>query len=100
MAGSQNLPQAYNTEYEISQPRLLVKQWSLSLSAVDSVSGFDASYHFSGSEGMMWNDLGPVKAVPLAQHSLSTLDKKSLSTQLQDTLKPQQLKKLKALKKH
>ncbi|MDP1574464.1 MAG: hypothetical protein Q8L78_05990 [Coxiellaceae bacterium] len=51
----------HNVESEISQPRLRVLNWDINLTAVNSAqTGFDSQYHFSGGDGMLWNDFGPV----------------------------------------
>lgn len=64
--GPQLVPQVsssknYNVEAEIAQPRLRVLNWSVQMQAIGSTSsGYDAHYQFSGSNGMMWNDFGPL----------------------------------------
>jgi len=56
---------SYNTESEIGQPRLRVASWSVILTAVEPIptalqDSFRATYEFGGTEGLLWNDLGPV----------------------------------------
>ncbi|NEV65290.1 hypothetical protein [Thiorhodococcus minor] len=50
------------SEYEIAQPRLKVLSWQITISADgEPADGFEAIYSLQGNEGMLWNDLGPVK---------------------------------------
>lgn len=53
--------QAQNVEAEVAQPRLRVLNWAVSFSAINSVQkGYQSQYSFSGNNGMLWNDFGPV----------------------------------------
>ncbi len=53
-------------EYEIGQPRLRALSWSVQLTADNShlPAGFKSIYQFSGNNGLLWGDLGPVKSQP------------------------------------
>ena len=57
---------AHNAEYEISQPRLKIISWTVDLSAHENIQfpdSFTSNYHFSGSDGMLYQDLGPVQII-------------------------------------
>lgn len=55
------LPSSYNTEAEIAQPRLRVTNWTILMTAIDPPPpGYEATYALSGTDGMLWNDYGPV----------------------------------------
>ena len=59
-----NLPLSYNTEAEIGQPRLRVIQWSITLTSIEPPGpGYESTYQFTGRDGMLWNDYGPVLPV-------------------------------------
>lgn len=50
-----------NVESEIAQPRLRVLNWQMQFQAIGkSAIGFNKTYTFSGNNGMLWDDFGPV----------------------------------------
>ncbi|HLB56728.1 MAG TPA: hypothetical protein VJK30_05310 [Coxiellaceae bacterium] len=56
-----NSGNGYNVESEIAQPRLKVLNWNVIFNAVGAVkTGYKSTYTFSGNNGMLWNDFGPV----------------------------------------
>ena len=64
-----------NVEYEIAQPRLKVFDWSVSFTSNNPANGFDSIYSFSGKNGMLYGDLGPV----LQDKSITASQLKSLT---------------------
>ncbi|MBK5969973.1 hypothetical protein CCR91_14700 [Thiorhodovibrio winogradskyi] len=78
------------SEYEIAQPRLKVSAWRVSMQAADqTVMGFRRLYEFAGTDGMLWNDLGPVKETSLTPDM--QLMVKDQAPSVSQSLQPQQL---------
>lgn len=72
------LENSYLVESEIAQPRLRVTSWQVQLTANGAPqTGFNAQYTFSGNEGMLWNDFGPVFT---AQNKVITLKNQKMDS--------------------
>lgn len=79
---------SYFVETEIAQPRLRVDSWEIVLKLDGTKkTGFKSKYKFSGKDGMLWNDFGPVVRARNANANSQSLLSLGLSPKIKKKIK-------------